>query len=218
MNGLIARRSTMMQPRGGGGHNLPPEYQEVEWLENRTATGAIPLTVYPSNSIGMRGLFGRGAMYDEDHSEIAYSRRDTGKTRWGFGTDGKAKVVAQYGNTYHSHGIGSNFKNGDYLDFNFMNSHQLCFNDVYKASIPNQEEFSSFPLVSGGRYDDAGNLFYLDGIPPIHELILTDGSNVISDLIACYRKSDNQAGYYDIFNHEYLPSVGTGFTIGPDVN
>lgn len=47
-----------------------------------------------------------------------------------------------------------------------------------------------------------------------------DGSydNLIRDYVPCYRKSDNEAGMYDIVSNEFLTNVGTGeFAVGSEV-
>lgn len=53
----------------------------------------------------------------------------------------------------------------------------------------------------------------------LHRFKIYDNNDLVRDFVACYRKSDNVAGLYDLVNGVFYTNAGTGsFTIGPKYN
>lgn len=52
----------------------------------------------------------------------------------------------------------------------------------------------------------------------IYSFKMWNGETPIRDYVPCYRKSDNVAGFYDIINETFSPSIGSvAFGIGPEI-
>lgn len=52
----------------------------------------------------------------------------------------------------------------------------------------------------------------------LYKCKIYNGSTAVRDLIPCYRKSDNEAGLYDLVNNQFYTNAGTGtFSVGGNI-
>ena len=83
---------------------------------------------------------------------------------------------------------------------------------VYSQTIPEMAADTSTENIFVGNYPvpvsyGSSHSFY--------SLKITKDSKLIRNYIPCYRKSDNKAGFYDLVNHTFNPSIGASDFIIP---
>lgn len=192
---------------------LPDAYQEVEYLRG-TGTQYIRTSYFATGNTSVKIKFRINELQ-------------------GFGIFGSRDTTTPT-NAYLMWGAGAGFWRVQYGNQNFVSDierdtewhtweqrQNVCFLDnklfytFDKQTFQNSYEQLLFGIGSGattitGLYiakDDIGIVEYWEN----NELTM--------QLIPCYRKSDNVAGYYDTVLHEFFTNAGTGtFEVGPDVN
>ena len=89
-----------------------------------------------------------------------------------------------------------------------MNSRENKYNSIVKES--NLSTLN--PVINRPIYIFAGNDkgSALKSKIKLYEFKITDGNTIIHEYIPCYRKSDNNAGLYDIVDRIFYPNNGTG--------
>lgn len=213
----------MMLKQGGGGHNLPSMYQEVEWIKterSETGTYIYPNILLDSNDWGLKII----------------NKQDGRSTYFGYISVGgwyqNSLYVGAGGTTGYLVGgfINAISDLRDYtgtknvMEINFKNSGKQIINGVTVADGVTSAKQSARVYILAFYYGSAirGGSY---GI--LEELAISRGDNVILDLIPCYRKSDNVIGMYDLAgticpltDTPFYVSAGpnSNFLIGPDVN
>ena len=218
MSGLIARRG-MMVGAGGKGHNLPPEYQEVEWISNPYGTNIK----FP-NPFTMQG-WGIKAKFQVPNNRATYQCCIKGTVTGQadvtyFGVAGNPRKQQIMATRSYVRSLNEYAEQVITVAVNYKND-GLCTIDGEQAesvpslpSISNVDDFSIFGYKTYG------------GCPPVYELELTVGNEVVMDFIPCYRKSDGARGFYDVKGTIYEPtnsplysneSGDKRYTLGPEV-
>ena len=209
------RRRLMLRNATGGGGVLPPEYQQVDYIEssrtqwlkipyspsdNDTITVITKLTSYTDANYGFYGAQVGGAviMFGGDKNETQFFTQ-TPVGSWLYtglvsldkitiNLDLANSIVSVDGSDYSisGHRIGTTvFQNG------------MALFGILRPSS------TAARLVSAKIYS-----FYAEA----------NGVSIIS-LIPCYRKSDGVIGMYDTVSGAFFTNAGTGaFTKGADVN
>lgn len=193
---------------------LPDAYQEVEYLRGtgtqyiRTsyfATGNTSVKLkFRVNELEGKGIF--GSINQQIPITNAYYLIGASSGVWRF----------QYGN--------QNFNSTITTDTNWHVWEQrknTCFLDnklLYtftKQEFQNSYEQLIFGIGGSGTTLSALNI----GKNDIGIVEYWENNELTMQLIPCYRKSDNVAGYYDTVFNEFLTNAGTGtFEVGADVN
>lgn len=182
-----------------GQNNLPPEYQEVEYIEStgtqyintgktiNTATDTVELVFQNNEPNTYKWFFG-------EHDNNA---------RFGLGSgDGADKRNVAYGNT--------TYKVADTLQY--FAKHKFIANQsgafIDETKVANYSSFSStstlylFNLnLSGGNYVASSKIWGYKH---------TRNGAEILNLVPCYRKSDKAVGMYDLVSNEFFSNNGSG--------
>lgn len=192
---------------------LPDAYQEVEYLRG-TGTQYIRTSYFATGNTSVKIKF----RVNELQGYGIFGSRDTttptnAYLMWGAGA---GFWRAQYGN--------QNFTSTVERDTEWHTWEQrknVCFLDnklfytFEKQTFQNSYEQLLFGI--GGSATTIGGLYIAKDDIGIVEY--WENNELTMQLIPCYRKSDNVAGYYDTVLHEFFTNAGTGtFEVGPDVN
>lgn len=207
------RRRMMMQSGGGGGHNLPPEYQEVEWIGS-TGTQYIDLQYKQTDA-------------DYVNIVLEYDGVLNGDI-YGCGLWDGYLIIGLNNNTYAHLRCNMGYST---IDFNIVITPidnavdiQLSYNDTLKTlsvngisdsaqgkllnSVYNNYLFAS--MASGDAYCGKCKIRFFEA-----KKIAVN----IRKAYPCYRKADHKPGMYDLVNGVFYTNKGTGeFIVGPDVN
>ena len=196
---------------------LPPEYQQVEWIQGVSGqyidTGIVP-NYY--TGIEASGIFsGKG---DEYFTEIGcrYSLNGTGYTVQGTG-EGQLRLA--YG-TSNLNWLGI----AQCVKFSFIPGADLKFRyelsdgttgskNINSASFNPQlnHNINIMALNNNGTASSGGKCL-------IKYFKMYSSTTLTRDYIPCYRKSDNKTGMYDLVTSAFYPNLGAGeFTVGNNV-
>lgn len=208
------RRHIMMQPQGGG-PVLPPEYQQVEWLQSdgnswiifpggfELGNAKISITlIYPSNTDGYEAIFGS--------TSTLYYRI--------------IKNSSSIFNLYITKSVievpGGSYASGVVFRVEFDNNNPIFSFKAYKNGIltwSNQVTTTINETIQQNYYLFRQSNISYRGHQKLIDFELESGS-VHYHFIPCYRKADNVAGIYDVENGVFYTNAGTGtFIVGPDV-
>lgn len=183
---------------------LPFEFQEVDYIES-TGTQWLDINqTINTNTDTVELVF---QILDATVYKWVFGEHDDAK-RFGIGSgDGINKRNIAYGNT--------TYKVNDNQVYDSKHTFLANQNGIFidNVKIANFSSFAStstlylFNLnLSGGNY--------LTGVR-IWSYKQTRNNEIISELVSCYRKSDNEVSMYDLANNTFLANKGSGkFIIG----
>ena len=182
---------------------LPNEYQEVEYLES-TGTQYIDTNFTPNINTKAYAEFNVSTipcgLYSSDSNaslSTNFSSYISGGGKWRFGS-GSATVPISNNNFYTS----VQDKTGITINGTNFYDYDITIND-----------FTSTKTITLLRTNTIG----FKG--KIYRFKLYDGNNIVRNFIPCYRKSDDEAGMYDVVNGVFYTNEGTGeFIVGEDVD
>ena len=206
------RRRMMMQQAGGGGGVLPPEYQQVEWLQR---SGGAYLTI-PENIDVYHATFtcvystegqpGNNMFFGNGNYFAIGRGGNSGFFNFLDGWPGAASVT-DYG--YNNEVVTVKFV-ADAPNFSTEYSREgYSQTNTGVKAITEQTKNAYYIFDTLLYYGFEGRLYRLS--------IETSAKN--HDFITCYRKADNEPGMYDIINDVFYTNAGSGsFVVGPDVN
>ena len=182
-------------------YNIPPEYQQVEYLQD-TGTQRLKLPVKMGGNFIIEAevaFYSGGALY---------------------------RVVAGWSNAAQ---IAVNRTVNPPVWCNFHSSTTTVYNGVkYNVSLQ-CNDYASLLYVNGDSIISNSNINKIDNLQvfgfenstlnmygAIYFLKITGDINM--HLIPCYSREDNEAGMYDIVNGVFYTNAGTGeFIVGPEV-
>lgn len=175
-------------------HNLPTEYQEVEYIES-TGTQYIDTGIYMDTSIKI-DLTMQLNYTDKDQKFLgSYGSGGiclgTYAGKWRLGNSMWA--VNENAVTLEKVNIQA------YNDNWYINGVNVA---TTKFSANNQAPISLFGIFYNG------SLFQRDSIK-VYSLKIYDGDTAVREFIPCYRKSDNIIGMYDLVNGKFYTNSGT---------
>lgn len=196
------------------GSRLPADYQEVEYLES-TGTQYIDTGISAVGGIetkfGAEWTTGNDYLVGSHGDAPNYNRNGaylTNEHNWEFG----------YGDTYSRFGEG---ENNIYYDVEFSslpNNAYLKVNGNVLCTSSGQELTTELNiLLFGSQYSkkmydvySAGKLYYVK---------LYKDSVLVRDLVPCYKKTNQEPGFFDLVTNQFFVNSGTGvFEVGRDVN
>lgn len=201
---IIVDERCCQYPTGG---SLPPEYQQVEYLQSTgtqyidtlvksTTTLELDITLAVNSLTGDQKFFGA---YISGNNGICLgllnSKWRIGGGFWG-GNDVSASLditnIKASGTTWTINGVTTTSTTSIGINNNTI----LCFATRYSSST----------IYSGSSIK-------------VYNLKLFNDSSLVRNFIPCYRKSDNEPGMYDIINNVFYTNAGTGtFIVGNDIN
>ena len=199
--------------------NIPSEYEEVEYIES-TGTQYIDTGFVPNSNSGFKtkivfsgysdGIddFIIGLRSNSNYGRFAYTCTDFNNITFycSFGTT-----------TSSSYRYNSNMPTTEIIEceLNYKNSNTTITQGV-EGLLTDKNNF-----VGEGLSFYLAGAYNAKGIPKYkamrqYKCELTQGTEVVRDFIPCYRKSDNEAGLYDLVNNTFYTNQGTGnFIVGP---
>ena len=200
--------------------NIPSEYTEVEYLES-TGTQYIDTGFVPNSNSGFKTKIVFSGYTDGiDDFIIGLRSNDNTYGRFAYTcTDfNNITFYCSFGTTTSSsYRYNSNMPSSEIIEceLNYKNSNTTITQGV-EGLLPDKNNF----IGEGLSFYLAG-AYNAKGIPKYkamrqYECELTQGTEVVRDLVPCYRKSDNVAGLYDLVNNTFYTNQGTGnFIVGP---
>lgn len=209
----IAINGTTVWEKGA----LPTIYQAVEYIGNTGTqyikSGYIPTPSYSTRidmqymftatQNGGKFLFGsRGGSSDITYQCDAY----TG-TKWYCGSG-----YNQFRSALKNVGTTLNTKYTFLINGNSMTINGSSVSRTSTRTTGDPLEIYIFASNYNGK-----EKFINTGVR-IYQLKFTVDGTVEADFVPCYRKSDNEAGMYDLIGRRFLTNAGTGtFTVGADI-
>lgn len=201
-------------PKGGGGHNLPAEYQEVKYLksDNKSYIDTGVIVPKTANTVGAKvtGKFNQISGYS-----------------YMFGVQNGGGLGVQFNLVNSTYRIGAARINMEDIPHNPRTDYvtvEANYENNGKALMDGDElVLTTFPgndynllLFGYTSYQNVPTYNY--GQTSIRYAEITEGTSVIRQLIPCYRKTDHTAGMYDLVNDVFYTNAGPGtFVIGPNV-
>ena len=213
---------------------LPKEYREVLWLRG-TGTQYCRLSyaprIYPSDS-KYSSIRGDITVLDINSSELAIMADDVyggtvnGHTRFGIDV-ASSNITFDYGfqpaNKYKSYSL-SGYGTAPldiHYELNTGSPRNIMVNEnTYNLSAYDVENMSYFnAYLIGGFYNNLTDITIRNNNTLIKAFSIYQDGELVSDIIPCYRKSDNKAGFYETGSDTFLVNLGTGsdWLIGPNV-
>lgn len=177
-NPLALRRRVMLGQKTGGG-GLPAEYQQVEYLyRSATYSGPVGL-IYATVATG--DVIETGSKRTGSTSgEVAFAG-DASHVEWGYQANKTEPYIWQSTNRY--------MENRVVTEGNI---------DTTTATVLTEFEIKYIGLYRYGSYKFDGRIYYLK---------IKDSSNHLKyNFVPCYRKSDNEPGFYDTVNGTFYPN------------
>ena len=201
------------------GVRLPPEYQEVEYIES-TGTQYINTGIQGSNNNDITAKFS-AVQASLSNGNVVSASPETpgtygGRTQFRYAEN----VFCGWGAGYQNNIATVVDEDVHTLRMN-KNTFKLDGNTIYTPISTTFNRTVALHLFctyvySSGAIAPAN---FAVGLR-IHQFAINNnGSNQpVINLIPCYRKSDNKTGMYDFASGEFLTNAGTGeFLVGPDV-
>ena len=188
---------------------LPEEYQQVDYIES-TGTQYINTNYTPVQGDNIK-IEKVKVKQKENNDGVLFS---AGK--------GTYQLILfcrgfQENTTYWKYfatGDASSFRHPliDFTEINIIDG-KIYYDNVIKATSKYSGQVDTalqlFRRASGTNYIPA----------TMGRFTITNGNTIKLDLIPCYKKSNNEIGFYDIINDVFYANQGTGtFIKGPDIN
>ena len=210
MSNLLLARNALMARHP----LLPREYQQVEYIESTGTqwidTGVIPV-VTSAYTIQTRfcptNISGEQYVIATDFNNSSGNRKSRltcvgwYQGRFLFGWCNWSQGISLSINEWYD--ISESFSNGN-QSINLNNFH-------YSANWTQTATFLSTIKIGGAKGQSQYNSFAKIG----NTKIIVDGAPV-RDFIPCYKKSNSEAGMFDIVNHRFYSSVASPFLYGPE--
>lgn len=207
-----------------GGGLLPPEYQQVEYLQStgrqRIDTGVyntaqfdfyIKLSVTYNTDVYGTSNYIFGTFATTSGRCLLSFNNTNGTMGFGYTTSGKNDGTLSESEI---HEVTGRLKNGDqYLDIDGVRTITLT-----NSGIPSPSH--KIPLYCGWHepYFSETNHYQSWLHAKVYRVTFTSDSGDILDYVPCYRKSDNKPGMYDLVTNTFYINNGSGeFTVGPNI-
>lgn len=198
---------------GGGGSDLPAEYQRVEFIDGSAAGAVINTGVHPKESLAAVVKF----MPLELTGDVLFGTKGSGNDSddW--------RVFNASGTAYFDcgNGNGGRITAGGKLPANTLANVAFLNHSLYDLTTGKNWMAKQNPV----SFNETNYDIYLNGGSTTmtsqskwYSFALYDCGVAVRDFIPCYRKSDNVVGMYDTVTKGFFTSVGSGqFTAGPNV-
>lgn len=189
---------------------------ELEYLEN-SGTTYIDTGIIPDSDTGIyvKSSSGYSSVYQTEDVYIVGLRDNAGNTRWAVGHN-KNGYYYGYGvfdgNSYVATNADSECK------LNYLNDKKWVVNNTEKSTLPSTMPFTAvnnIRLFGSAGYDDPSSAYYRSCKGKIYFVKISQGSNVIMDLIPV--RKDGVGYMYDKISGNLYSKSGSGeFILGPD--
>lgn len=202
-------RRRMILSRRKKSHNLPPEYQEVEYLQSH----AREYILQPITSK-------RGKNYTCTFEFTNYVSNNQIFGHLMSGISGWFHVGQEYQVRKGQARVGEYRNNPIIVSFDFDGVHTVTLNSSYIVVDGVKKEGTdagtyNYPVPLFCIYNGSYAQF---GYCKMFEFVVDTNGVIEEHLIPCYRKEDNVAGMYDLISGNFLTNSGSGtFEVGHNV-
>ncbi|MBR2766614.1 InlB B-repeat-containing protein [Candidatus Saccharibacteria bacterium] len=190
------------------GYTLPNEYQEVEYIES-TGSQYINTGVLTSDATG---IYARVLSTDVSNDLVYFgSRKGSADTRFWIANKSRQIYYGWNTNTFRPGTIYTTDINR--ISLNYLNDRRAMYNnEVVKNIDTTLDASNNLPIfIFAGN---TGSASYKSKIK-LYEFKISVGASIEHSYIACYRKSDNIIGLYDVVSDAFYTNNGTGtFYVG----
>ena len=212
---------------------IPKEYREVKWLRG-TGTQYCKTSYAPKIMQGdYRNSSIRGSLtvLNKSTAKLAILADDI----YGGTVNGHTRLGIKINNQTFSFDYGfqpdnkeKNYALSAYSEENIDLSFELNRVNSDYSMILNENTFSAYSggnmanfnqYLIGAYYTGLEQITVLNQDVLIKKLSIYEGDTLISDIIPCYRKADNKAGFYETGTGLFLTNQGSGsdWLIGPNI-
>lgn len=211
-------------------YNLPPEYQQVEWIGTGESNELphILTDIYPSPTLGYKF---ECAIPTAAHKELpAYDYVILGcDTSWnggGYSIGFNNDYSSFLGVFFHKDGsmisqlslTGIQPENDVFTEYKYAGGNCFINGKVVRIEHTFNNDSKLLKICIFGVNRANVGVVYNQGKIRIKPIYFFDGkeNNAVAYLYPCYRKKDDVAGMYDIVNNVFYTNAGTGtFEVGP---
>ena len=190
---------------GGSDPSLPSEYQEVEYIESTGTQYTTPMVL----TIPLRSLIGvRFARMSDTNEQAAFgshsdSALSSGTLEIGIASGASASGVSVWGSSQ----IWKAYEGGA--------TGNPCSAIVNVTNALNSNYITLFKYKT---YMLNGRL-YACNIYKLKDTFEVNPYELLFKAVPCYRRADNEIGFYELVSGTFLTNAGTGtFSKGPDIN
>lgn len=206
-----------MANAGGATPLLPPEYQQVEYLES---TGTQYINTNIQNNVQFDyyvKLCFTGYTTANDNSNYIFGV-------WGY--DNRRFVAINITSGQLSIGYSTGFSSGGNITLNTI--HEISGNLHSGSQTLHLDGVQKITMTNSGNITPVKNILFLAANSvnsivdyskaKVYRFTLTYNGTAILDFIPCYRKSDSKPGMYDLVTDTFFTNAGTGeFSVGNNV-
>ena len=199
---------------------LPIEYQKVEYIKS-SATQYINTGYVPDGNEIIELTFDLVNLPIQSKWIVLFGEREqaasTSQTNYWLGINNTGALYSRFGTVNASSqptltsGTTYNIKVDVPNRTLYVNNDSYTFTDSVISDITKS-------IFLGNINAPVGATLNLGGTANYRSMKITKNDNILHNFIPCYRKSDNEAGLYDIVTNTFSANAGTGaFTVGSDV-
>ena len=228
----MTRRRALMINSSQSQSNVPREYREVKWLRGTGTqycrTSYAPHVIqgdYRNSSIrGSLTVLNRNASKLAILADDMYGGTVNGHTRLGIKINNQT-FSFDYG--FQPDNKEKSYSLSDYGTENIELAYELNRVNTNYSMVLNETTFTAYAgnmasfnaYLIGAYYTGLEQITVLNQDVLIKKLSIYEGDNLISEIIPCYRKSDNKAGFYETGTELFLTNQGSGsdWLIGPNL-
>lgn len=205
-------------------YNIPPEYQQVEYLEVANANTA-QLPVNQATFIDTGVIADRNTSFYIDY-EFKGIYSVTLQNQVGAGAGDSGRFYISIDNNKIGCAIGVDTTTDIPIETNKRFQAELnAYKDTLTVLVDGAEyvrniDTDSFvssvlPISLFGRRENSSTISFCFGARA-YACIIKNQDEPVRNFIPCYRKEDNEAGMYDLVSGEFYTNAGTGtFEVGP---
>ena len=224
---LLERRRALISQNKG---ILPQSYKQIEYLES-TGTQCIITDLYFKSEYDVDYEYYISSLPTDTTSNAAFwsTYNKTKDADWHFSSNWGNGYVGQpmlfgwkyYASTYTTATVmqlaKANTKTRIYTKDDKWYSTKGAFNGNGDNKMT-AGKTSPVPLKLYGDYSTKNNGIFNMCNLRFYYFKVTEGDNLVAHFIPCYRKSDNEAGLYDLISGKFYTNNGTGnFLIGGEI-
>lgn len=185
---------------------LPNEYQEVNYIES-SGTQYIDTGITPNSDTGFKVRMSVSNVTSDTY--VFGCRKSTANDRFVIGAY-SGYIYLGYGQTFADSTKWKPKVNETFeISLNYDNDRKGYYNGQY----PVNAKQSTIPNMSGatiGIFKALGRETTGTQSTRVYNVQITQSGIITNNFVPCYRKSDNEIGFYDIENNVFYTNSGTG--------
>lgn len=184
---------------------LPNEYQEVEYTES-TGTQYIITDINVDNN---NGAYLEFASTNTSADSLYFGSKGSNDNRFWAGNISNKMYFGWNTSTTSSNRPAINVNQKYELFMNYLNDRKAIFNNlVIHNNLATLANNTVKMAVFAGNYS-SGGANYKAKIK-LYNLKISDGTNIVNNLVPCYRVLDEVVGLYDVYDNVFYTNQGSG--------